>query len=398
MATGDEDIDGGPTEILEEAPWTRSTSLHDDGSEPALALVSLNSRTASTVEFRSSCFTGGSSSSSSSSGGLRSMEVTCGRGATNTIVLEDPRVSLRHFTIRISVPEETSPPGALVPNLRLLDESSNGTWLNDQLVGKDRALPLAAGDRVFVLPSTRVGVEAIIGYAVVLANAPVKPPVPADAKQRLDAAGKELSSRLQLKLKSEAELAQTGAAAAPTPPADLPTPARNKVRKEHADQLMKSMQCRLCEEAPIHRCVTAAPCGHNFDLGCLIAWCHKCKFCPSCGEALRQVVRNHGVDRMAETFVAGRPEAARVASTTALLDNVEKDPRSAALLARLLTGAAPTGPSRSWKSHHEEAVSAEDLGLPQHLAHLAPFVNVGSNESAGQSLSARVSSAACTIA
>ncbi|CAK0896027.1 unnamed protein product, partial [Prorocentrum cordatum] len=266
--------------------------------------------------------------------------------ASSTIVLQDPRVSLRHFEIRLLRGAGDGGP----PWLELRDESSNGTWLNDRRVGKDSGAPLATGDRIFVLPAARVGQGEAIGYIV------------------------------------------TAAPALPVAGGGRP------LGLEH--EFAEGVSCRLCTEAPVHRCLTAVPCGHHFDLGCLAVWRKRSARCPECGEGIRQAVRNRGVDAIVETLSKLRPELARDPSTLRLLDAAERMCEGDGSLAALLKGL-PTpcrarcescGPGThasggdgggGWAGAGDGRGGGDGRGdarLPGHLAHLAhvvPFADAG---------------------
>ena len=68
---------------------------------------------------------------------------------------------------------------------------------------------------------------------------------------------------------------------------------------------------RCCGESPVHRCATAVPCGHHFDLGCMLAKCQSSLACSECNIPIRQLVRNRALDNLAETFKKTYPEAPR---------------------------------------------------------------------------------------
>jgi pSer/pThr/pTyr-binding forkhead associated (FHA) protein len=243
--------------------------------ELAVSLVSLNDKTAATVDFPQSAL--------SDSG---SAEISCGRAPDNAVVLEDKRVSAHHFTLRVSCgsgpdKENQSNPGEM--QVELLDGSSNGTWVNDQPVGKGRKVPISTGDRIFVLPSAQVGAAAAIGFVVVA-----------------------------LPFQSQKSQQQNAKVANGTNP---------------ARQLVSTVQCRLCSDALIHRCVTVVPCGHNFCCGCMITWCkgHGSPECPACKGPVRQLVRNHSVDSIVDTFIRAHPEASRAPESLERLNTVESD-------------------------------------------------------------------------
>jgi len=360
-AGGDPDIDGGPTELLLNSPFQGediqcSESSAGPTAAVVLSFVSLNDKTAANIDFAQN-----SLPSHASDG------ISFGRGPTNTVVLQDPRVSLRHFTIRLfktnlrtqgAPPEEgiveapmssgTSEVASNAGNarermasvtggrvhplgyaLQLVDESTNGTWVNNQQIAKDSPVSLASGDRIFLLPAARVGQTEIVGFVVVIATAP---------------------------------------------PAF--TPEQNL-----GHQLVLDVRCRLCKEKPIHRCVTTVPCGHIFDLGCLVAWRNRSSRCPECGSRIMQIVRNRSVDSITETFLRSHPEAARARSTLSLLDLAECSPTSQTLLTALLAGVptparAPFGKSTAVSETEAQTaiVLPSPAELPRHLQHLSDFL------------------------
>lgn len=352
-AGSDPNIDGGPTEILLESPFQGEDFQSSEGgagptasaataATSVLSFVSLNDKTAANVDFVQN-----SLASHASTG------ISFGRGPTNTVVLQDARVSLRHFTIRlleIDLGTQRAPPeegiveaasnysnardrmasvtgGRVHPlgyALQLVDESTNGTWVNNQQVTKDCPVPLTSGDRIFLLPAARVGHTEIVGFVVVITTAP-----------------------------------------------HAFTPEQNL-----GHQLVLDVRCRLCKEKPIHRCVTTVPCGHIFDLGCLVAWRNRSSRCPECGSRIMQIVRNRCVDSITETFLRSHPEAARARSTICLLDLAECHPTSQTLLTALLAGV-PT-PARAAFRKSTAAPETQELlaqrTIPRHLQHLSDFL------------------------
>lgn len=324
-----EDPDGGPTEILQEAPsMLDKTLITLSETKPwrdlALSLVSLNEDTAPTYDF-----------SQSSLADCESVNISCGRAETSSMILKDPRVSSCHFTIRVrrSSSSKGSKQISSGMDIELTDESSNGTWVNDQLVGKANCVPLNTGDRIFVIPSAQVKAHEVIGYVVVA--------LPCKSK----AAGHVLISQ------KENDGGYSG-------------------NQEHlcggpeaARQLVSIIQCRLCEDALIHRCVTAVPCGHNFCCACMIKWCkpRRAPDCPVCKAPVRQFVRNHSVDRIVDTFIYAHPDAARPTESLDRLDAIECDKENQIVISRLLTSAHIVRPL----APEEQAQSAARAGLHQ---------------------------------
>jgi hypothetical protein len=268
--------------------------------ELALSLISLNEKTATTYDFPQSAFADSEVA-----------VMSCGRAASNAMVLQDPRVSSTHFSIcvrRIPAPKGSSAQSGEL-ELELVDESSNGTWVNDNVVGKGNRVPISTGDRIFVLPQAHVGATSIIGFVVVALEA--------------------LSQKLQPQKENDG--GQIGN-------------QNNGGGAEAAKQLVSIVQCRLCEDALIHRCVTTVPCGHNFCIGCMIDWCRAKRTleCPSCKHAVRQLVRNHSVDSIVETFIRAHPEAARPPESLERLNAIESDQQNEQIICRLLNTAAPS--------------------------------------------------------
>jgi len=276
--------------------WSETKAWRD----LALSLVSLNEATATTYDLPRS-----------SLADCESVDIICGRAETNAMVLRDARVSSRHFKIcvRRTPPSKGSKQPSLGLELELEDESSNGTWVNDQQVGKGNRVPLNTGDRIFVLPSSLVKAHEVMGYVVVA--------LPLQS----EAAGQALISQ-----QKENDGGKSG------------NQDCLSGGPEAARQLVSIVQCRLCEDALIHRCVTAIPCGHNFCCGCMITRCRPLRApeCPTCKAPVRQLVRNHIVDSIVDTFIVAHPDAARPPESLERLDAIECDQQNQDVIGRLM--------------------------------------------------------------
>eukprot|EP00928_Gymnodinium_smaydae_P073265 TRINITY_DN564_c0_g1_i1.p1 TRINITY_DN564_c0_g1~~TRINITY_DN564_c0_g1_i1.p1 ORF type:complete len:418 (-),score=82.25 TRINITY_DN564_c0_g1_i1:291-1436(-) len=183
---------------------------------------------------------------------IRTVRISCGRDASNTIVLEDARVSQTHFVVRARICRGV---GVV---LDMIDESSNGTLLNGTRVVRGQRVPLTVGDQIIVLPAARVGRAAEVGYTLVC----------------------------------------DGPALERAPPLATPTTLREDI------------SCSICTDI-LHRCLTTVPCGHNFCCICMVRWRRKSRTCPECRLIVTQAVRNFAVDRVVDTFVKEHPEEAR---------------------------------------------------------------------------------------
>merc|ERR1719223_344701 len=127
--------------------------------QPVLSLVSLNTRTAASVDILRGTLSVLPELPDSSSG-VRTVRISCGRGPGNTIVLKDSRVSQHHFTVRV----RAAAGGRVV--LDLLDQSTNGTWVDGRRVGRGRRVTLSVGVRIVALPAMVVGRDGEVGYVL----------------------------------------------------------------------------------------------------------------------------------------------------------------------------------------------------------------------------------------
>lgn len=229
---------------------------------------------------------------------VRTLNVSVGRDPANTIVLKDRRISHRHFTLHVRASAE----GAVA--LEVHDQSSNGTFVNGQKVGKGRRLGLHLGDRIVALPAEQVGHDEEIGFQLLH-----------DTK---------------------------GAACGPSAEAQLSIgddgPVKEgKEKPAVPKELENDLQCGVCTDI-FHRCVTLVPCGHNFCTSCFLTWRQQSSACPGCRAYVRQVVRNQDMDRMVETFLLGHPELARDPAELQEMLAVEQKPENDAMLRWLIKG------------------------------------------------------------
>ena len=105
--------------------------------EPVLALVSLNPKTATSYNLRRGKIQV-LPDIPLAPGAAGTHHIRCGRDPAHPMAIGDARVSLLHFTIRM----RTAPDGSVT--LDLMDQSSNGTWVNGQRVGQGKSVPLKA--------------------------------------------------------------------------------------------------------------------------------------------------------------------------------------------------------------------------------------------------------------
>lgn len=317
---GDWDTDsenGGDDAVVVPAALPDSTVLFEDPlaatasciepsasseGQPVLSLVSLNTRTAASVDIlRGTLSVLPELPRSSDNSAVRTVRISCGRGPGNTIKLKDSRVSLHHFTVRV----RAAAGGRVV--LDLLDQSTNGTWVDGKRVGRGRRVTLSVGVRIVALPSTLVGKEGEVGYVLLQDTKGAHcNPAPASAQE------------VPRPLASSSSSSESPAGFKGLPKA-----------------LEEDLRCGICTDV-LHRCLTLVPCGHNFCALCLAKWRRRSMTCPGCREPVRQAVQNLDVDRIVQTFVRAHPEAARSSEEEAALERGVCEPESAAHLRSLL--------------------------------------------------------------
>jgi len=221
--------------------------------DPVLSLVSLNIKTAASFDLVRGSLAVLPELPSAVAAQAKTVRVSCGRDAGNTIVLADSRVSSLHFTLRVRAAK-----GGLV-SLELQDQSSNGTWVNGRRVGKGRKVALAVGDQVVVLPASQVGRHAETGYLLIH-----------------DIRGARCSSALscgEMELEGDAKAGGSSSSTAEAVKRDVQPLSR---------LLDPELRCAVCTEA-LHQCLTIVPCGHNFCAACLLRWRKNSPACPKSG-------------------------------------------------------------------------------------------------------------------
>lgn len=302
--------------------------LGEEAAEPVLALVSLNPRTAASFDLVRGADTV-LPRLQDASVASRTWRVSCGRDPVNTLVLADPRASLVHFTLRVL---ETR---AGLVTLDLLDESSNGTYVNGRRVGRGRSVPVAEGDQILVLPASQVGRHAEVGFVLLR-----------DAKgAHCCGVGGGTRWQLQAAAAGVCACASGGGAVAEAGARSLP-PSPRGVTVPRA--LERDLRCGICADALYH-CLTLVPCGHNFCTACFVRWRRRSYACPECREHVQQAARSpRGIMAM---------EAA------------EKDPSNGAMLRWLLRKTlAPHDPrSAASPQRHQEREQQQQQQRPQSL-------------------------------
>eukprot|EP00434_Breviolum_minutum_P013813 symbB.v1.2.012181.t1/scaffold835.1/size159100/8 len=219
-----------------------------------------------------------------------------GRDDTNTIILDDPRVSAEQFRVHRKVNSDG------LAEYELEDCSRNGTLLNKKLLHKDgnQRACLQDQDLLEVLPASKVGKAAAITF---LFHAPSV----AVACLHQAAAVKENPSVQSIQ-----------------------APSKKRRLTEGGDVGSKSelgvATCAICQEV-MHRATSVQPCLHSFCSSCLGGWLKRpggIPRCPICRQAVAAVGKNHALDGLIEGLLKAHPEKQRTLAALADLD--DRDP------------------------------------------------------------------------
>lgn len=331
---------------LSKKPWLGDQQTHEKFEHPVLSLVSLNPKTASSVDLLRGHLKV-LKELPDPSPVVRTVRVSCGRDLTNSIVTKDSRVSLKHFTLTIRAAT-----GGRVA-MEVMDHSNNGTWVDGRRVGKGCSVPLLLGGRIVPLPAAVVGRDAEIAYVLVY-----------DTKGARCRAGLSLAAEL---------------------------PVRDDMVKASMPQdLEQDLCCGICTDV-LHRCLTVIPCGHNFCATCLAKWWKRSSLCPGCRAPVTRAVQNPDVDRMAEAFLHAHPESARGPEELAALDRAARDAESASAIRWLLRDTGELS------RHDASAAFIQNVATPQRNAAQRAGIGRQEQETPQQSSTTRHHSVACVV-
>ena len=192
---------------------------------------------------------------------------TVGRNSTNTIQIPDIRLSGVHCKIYKDSED----------NCWIEDLSSNGTFIENDKIGKGTKKKLVSGDKIYLLHQSKVKYEDILGYvfsSMIEDNNKLK-------KQR------EEDQKLLLEEKKQTEKAL-----------------------KFQEDLGEEMRCCICIDY-IYKCVTLIPCLHNFCASCFSDWMVKSQMCPQCREEVTDLKKNATVNNIIEKFMENNPSKKR---------------------------------------------------------------------------------------
>jgi len=195
-------------------------------------------------------------------------EYSLGRQPTNDIKISDIRLSGVHCKILKDTEN----------NFWVEDLSSNGTFLDNEVIGKGKKRKIVSGDKIYLLHPSKVQQDEAIGYVFSSVKSSEDPAL---KRQREDnqKAIEEGKRQYEKNLRFQEELGE-------------------------------EMKCCICIDY-LHQCVTLIPCLHNFCASCFSDWMEKSKLCPQCREEAVEVKKNHVVNNIIEKFLENNPDKKR---------------------------------------------------------------------------------------
>jgi hypothetical protein len=251
---------------------------------------------------------------------------TIGRTSTNSISIPDQRLSGVHCRI-------SKDPATGIAYIE--DLSSNGTWLNEDKVGKNKKQELKNGDMIYLLHKSKVKELDILGYIFTFTNL----------------------SAVSSKRKAEEDLKREN---------ELKEEKKQKMKQD--DELGEEMQCSVCIDY-IYQCITLIPCLHNFCSCCYSDWMAKSKECPQCREPVMEARKNANVNNIIDKFLTSHPDKKRSPEEYERMDKLNKITTNSI---KIGNAAAPLPPPKEEKKQAPVIVAAHPLPVFFPMAAVAP--------------------------
>jgi E3 ubiquitin-protein ligase CHFR len=192
---------------------------------------------------------------------------TLGRNSTNDIQIPDIRLSGVHCKIFKDAED----------NIWIEDLSSNGTFIENDKIGKGTKKKLASGDKIYLLHQSKVKAEDILGYVF---------------SSMVEDGSKLKRQREEDQKRLEEEKKQT------------------EKQLKFQEDLGEEMRCCICIDY-IYKCITLIPCLHNFCASCFSDWMQKSSMCPQCREEVIELKKNATVNNIIEKFMENNPSKKR---------------------------------------------------------------------------------------
>ncbi|ORX60061.1 hypothetical protein BCR36DRAFT_579502 [Piromyces finnis] len=208
----------------------------------------------------------------------------------NLISLEDNRVSHKHFKIFISENK-----------VHLQDTSRNGTYVNNNLIGKGNIITLYSNDII------KLGqIDGVPTYKIIINDFEneCSDSEYSDITEH-DSNEDEINNNNK-RLINNSKKEKTN----------------NKGKEEIDDLLDDELKCGICYEI-MYNATTCSPCMHSFCAGCLSQWLNNSKDCPHCRTKIREIRKNNQTNNIINAFLLSNPEKKRNDEDLADLDKID---------------------------------------------------------------------------
>ena len=210
---------------------------------------------------------------------------TIGRLETNDIPIDDIRISGLHCILRYIPSDKT---------VFLEDKSSNGTYIENQKIGKGNKRQLFPGKKFYILHKTKV-----------LNQDQTKGFILTECEQKADCLKRERQDG------KKEEDTTTGNA------------KQIKVPLNNSGNVSDAVKCQICKGC-IYKCVTAIPCIHNFCASCYSDWMEKSSCCPECKSEVLEIKKNTFMDNIVSNFLQNNPRYRKTTKDLLELDAKNK--------------------------------------------------------------------------
>ncbi|CAD8127584.1 unnamed protein product [Paramecium sonneborni] len=210
-----------------------------------------------------------------------------GRDPTNDKQLLDNKVSSFHLSIELDEMQFT-----------LIDNSSNGTFLNGKRIGKGNKVIIRNGDIIHILPVEKVQKNEIIGFQFITEKI-------TDSRLNSD----KITSKSQLNNNQQK---------------DVNDEIQYNNHNDYIDELGDELQCNICNDY-LFEAVTINPCNHHFCGACLSNWLGNQKQhndCPNCRTKIKSIMIARLMNNLVEKWLKNNPSQKRADS---LIDKMKQE-------------------------------------------------------------------------
>ncbi|CAD8173350.1 unnamed protein product [Paramecium pentaurelia] len=254
-------------------------------------LLSLNTNTSSSIEISKPIF-------------------SIGRDQKNDKVFSDIKVSANHLTIEYKDSQFT-----------VTDYSSNGTYINENKIGKGNTVTILNGDKIHLLPIQKVKDHEVIGFEfVVCINTEQQA-----SKLSIESIDRQVSDGKR-EVKNE-NILNTKLVENQVESQIINEPSKQKKEQSpppvpKIDGLEDELQCTICNDY-LFEAVAANPCNHHFCGSCLSNWFKKQTYeCPNCRSKLTGVMQARTINNLVEKWLKINPHEKR---TEQLLNKMKEE-------------------------------------------------------------------------